>query len=128
MSRAILISVRIVSGFRFFTSRPQASPVWIRAAPEMTSAAEPARNFRRSSVSPSCDDRMGFLQVCSAIASVLLQHLDLVAVRVLHEEEARHQRAVAEEFLDRIRLEAFALEARMLGRKVVDRDRNVPVA
>src|SRR5688572_14305030 len=38
----------------------------------------------------------------SAIASVFLQDLDLVAVRILDEKELGHQRPVAMEFLDRI--------------------------
>src|SRR5262249_14281590 len=50
MSHDILISVRMVSGLRLLTSRPQASPVCNTAEPEMTRAAVPtlARNCRRS--------------------------------------------------------------------------------
>ena len=44
----------------------------------------------------------------SAIAAVTLQHLDAIAVGVLHEEEFCHQRAVAMEFADRVRRQFLA--------------------
>src|SRR5215475_14955170 len=118
------MSVRMVCGVRFCTSRPQASPVWMTAAPEMTRAAvpTPARNRRRSTpmLPPPilllsgviafpplfCDQNLSrSARRRSAVTSVSLQDFDLVAVGVLHEEEPRHQRAVAEELLDRVRSE-----------------------
>src|SRR5688500_136867 len=51
----------------------------------------------------------------SAIAAVPLQNLDLVAVGILDEKELGHQRAVAMEFLDRVRVEAAFDEATMLA-------------
>src|SRR5690606_7941276 len=62
------------------------------------------------------------------VPAVALQHLDLVAVRILHEEEARHQRAVAVELLDVRGFESELLEAPVLGVEVVDRERDVAVA
>ncbi len=56
------------------------------------------------------------------------QHLDLVAVRILHEEKARHETAVAVELLHVVRLEALLDETPMLGPGVVDADRDVAVA
>src|SRR3954447_17617313 len=122
MSRAMTMSVAIVSGLRFFTSRPQASPECISAVPDTASAAAvvPARKLRLSRPAPSFPRVVviGIPPFCagagrppagivgSVIASVLLQDLDLVAVGILHEEKAGHQRPVAEEFLDRVWLEA----------------------
>ena len=57
-----------------------------------------------------------------------LQHLDLVAVRVLDEEEPRHQRAVAVELLDVGGFEPLLLEPPVLGVEVGDRERDVAVA
>ena len=62
------------------------------------------------------------------VAAVALQHLDLVAVRVLHEEEPRHQAAVALKLLDVGGLQAELLEAPVLGVEVGDRERDVAVA
>jgi hypothetical protein len=59
---------------------------------------------------------------------VALQDLDPVAVRVLDEEEARHQRALALEFLDVGRIEPLLLEAAVLGVQVADRKGDVAVA
>ena len=53
------------------------------------------------------------------IAAVPLQHLDLVAVRVLHEEEARQQLAVAVELDDVARVQTRGLEARVLEIEVM---------
>ncbi len=57
-----------------------------------------------------------------------LQHLDLVAVRVLHEEEARHQGAVAKELFDVGGLQAGFAKAAVLGVEIVDRKGDVAVA
>jgi hypothetical protein len=66
----------------------------------------------------------------SAVTSVLLHHLDLVTIGIFHKEETRHQRSVAEEFFDRLGLQAFLAEPCVLGSKVVDHNRQmtVPVA
>jgi hypothetical protein len=58
---------------------------------------------------------------------VALQHLDLVAVGVLDEEEPRHQPAVAVELLDLGGLQPELLEPPVLGVEVVDRERDVAV-
>jgi hypothetical protein len=57
-----------------------------------------------------------------------LQDLDLVAVRILDEEEPGHQGAVAEELLDVERLQTLVLEAGMLGIEIVDREGDMAVA
>jgi len=64
----------------------------------------------------------------SAVAAMPLEHLHLVAVGVLHEEEARHQRALAHELLDRVGIETGFGEAVVLGVEIVDGDCDVPVA
>src|SRR5262249_30575178 len=102
------------------------------AAPEMIKAAvpTPARNCRRSSaslrsgsillsstVSPWLEVWLG-----SAVTSVLLHHLDLVAVGIFQEKETRHQRPVAEEFLDRLGLQTLFGQPCVLGGKIVDHD------
>ena len=60
------------------------------------------------------------------IASVALENLDLVSVRVRDEEEPGEQHAVPVELDDLPRPEPRRLEARMLGVEVVDRDGDVP--
>src|SRR5277367_403589 len=140
MSRASLTRVRAVSGFRALTSRPQASPRQIRAPLEMTIALTPARvrNARRSR---PCGwgiallDMMVFLLICrcllfcvvSAVSAVALQNLDLVAVGVLDEEETRHQRALAMEFLDRIEIDPRCRHARMFGFEGVDGESDMAI-
>ena len=57
-----------------------------------------------------------------------LQHLDLVAVRILYEEEAGHQCAVAMEFLDRCRIQAELGEPPVLTVQIADRQRQMAVA
>lgn len=59
---------------------------------------------------------------------MLLQDLDPVAVGVLHEAEARHQRAIPKEFLDRSRRKALRREARVFSGQVVNCDRQMAVA
>ena len=54
------------------------------------------------------------------IAPVPLQHLDLVAVRILHEEEPRHQRALAVKFLYLGRVQPLAGKPVVLRRRVID--------
>ena len=57
-----------------------------------------------------------------------LQHLDLVAVGVLDEEEPRHQPAVAVELLDVRRVQPLLLEPSVLGVQVIHREGDVAVA
>src|SRR5688572_30686285 len=64
----------------------------------------------------------------SAIAPVLLQDLDLVAVGILDEKELVHQRAVAMEFLYRIGVESALDDTPMLSMEVRHRDCDVPIA
>src|SRR5690606_14604185 len=64
----------------------------------------------------------------SAITAVFLEDLYLVAVGVLDEEELGEQRPLAVKLLDRLRLQPLALEARVLGLDVVDREGDMPVA
>src|SRR6266446_4764599 len=110
------------------------------AAPEMINAAvlTPVRNCRRSSASPrywsivvsSTVSRWlkSRFRLGSAVTSVLLHDLDLVTVGIFHEEKARHQRPVAEEFLDRLGLQTFLAEPCVLGTEIVDHDRQMAVA
>ena len=60
------------------------------------------------------------------VAAVALQHLDLVAVRILHEEEPRHQAAVAVELLDVGGLQPERSEPPVLGVEVVDANATWP--
>src|SRR3954452_10665057 len=63
----------------------------------------------------------------SPIAALPLQHLDLVAVRVGHEEERRERPAVVVEALHGRRREAQTLEAPALGVQIVHREGEMPV-
>jgi hypothetical protein len=63
-----------------------------------------------------------------AVAAVPLQDLNLVAVRVLDEEEPRHQAAVAVKFLNRLRADPGLAEPRVQAVEVVDAERDVAVA
>src|SRR3954467_781185 len=76
--------------------------------------------------------RMRLLIVClpgsSAVAAVPLQDLDLVAVRILNEEEPRHQPAVAVKLLDRLRGDAGLGQAPVVAIEVVHAEGDVPVA
>src|SRR3954469_23670372 len=107
MSRAIRASVAIVCGVRFLASCAHAAsglmviPAAATAAAG-TAVALPRRNTRRLTLVRLSISLM-FVSpgvVCfrlSAIAAVTLQHLDSVAIGILHEKELRHQRAVAME-------------------------------
>src|SRR3954466_14778779 len=64
----------------------------------------------------------------SAVAAVPLQDLDPVAVRVLDEEEPRHQATVAVELLDRLRGDAGLGQAPVLAVEVVHAEGDVAVA
>ena len=52
------------------------------------------------------------------VAAVALQDFDPIAVRVLDEKEARHQRPVPMEFLDRVDFDSSGGEALVLGVEV----------
>src|SRR2546430_12504295 len=60
--------------------------------------------------------------------AVALQHFDLVAVRVLHEEKAGDEPVAILEFLDVVGSEAQRFHSRMFAVEIVDTDRDVPVA
>ena len=51
---------------------------------------------------------------------MLLQHLDLIAVRVLHEEEARHQRSALRHFFDWIGYKPFVRKPCVLSGEIID--------
>ena len=61
-------------------------------------------------------------------AAAPLDHLDLVAVGVGNEEEARQRPAVVLEFAQRPRRQFLALEPRVFGIDVVDDDSEMAVA
>src|SRR5438046_5980419 len=60
--------------------------------------------------------------------AVALQHFDLVAVRVLHEEKAGDEPVAVLEFLDVVGSETQYFHSRMFGVEIIDTDRDVPVA
>ena len=64
----------------------------------------------------------------SAVAAMALQDFDFVSVGVFNEEEPRHQRPFAIEFLDRIDLDSGSRHARMFGVKIVDRECDMAVS
>jgi hypothetical protein len=59
---------------------------------------------------------------------VLLQNLDLVAVRVLNEEEPRHQHAIAVELDDIAGLQPGGFEPRMFGVQIIHREGDMAIA
>ena len=59
---------------------------------------------------------------------VALQNFNLVAVRVLNEAEARHQRAAAEKLLDRRRRKSAVRQSFVFHVQVRRRQRDMPVA
>ena len=60
-------------------------------------------------------------------AAVLLQHFDLVAVRVLHEEETRQKRALALEGDNVARRKTGRPETGVLGIEIIDDNRQMPI-
>ena len=58
---------------------------------------------------------------------MLLQHLDLIAVRILHEEEARHQRSALRHFFNWIGYEPFVRKPRVLSGEIIDRNRQMAI-
>ena len=58
---------------------------------------------------------------------MLLQHLDLVPVRILHEKETRHQRAVAMELLDRVWRQTQFFEPCVLAVQILHRERDMAI-
>ena len=84
-------------------------------APAITAAAAVAAELQELAAGRGC--ACSFAASLSAVAAVPLQDLDLVAVGVLDEEEARHQAAVAVELLDRLRADPGVGQARVSGRR-----------
>src|SRR5579871_4028052 len=146
MSRATRIRVFIVSGFSPLTSRAQASdtlskaPAGVIAIAAAKPAADLCRNPRRENlpsaaalwlavmIASSSDCRIRRSPTLAEAADVLLQHLDLVAVRILDEEKASDVLSVAVELDDLARVEALSLEAAMLGVQIVDDEGDMAVA
>src|SRR5262245_33232529 len=62
------------------------------------------------------------------ITPVSLQHLDLVAIGVLHEKEACHQPAIAVEFLDGQRADAEVAQPFVLAIQIGNGERHMAVA
>src|SRR5271166_1941536 len=62
------------------------------------------------------------------VAAELLQHFDLISVRIFDEEEPRDLLTLAVELDDLARLEALGLEAAMLRVKVVDNKGDMAIA
>ena len=60
--------------------------------------------------------------------AVALKHLDLVAVGVLDEEEARDQLPLRLELLDVERVQSEALEPRMFGGEIVDDEGDMAIS
>jgi hypothetical protein len=61
------------------------------------------------------------------IATVPLQHLDLVPVGVLHEKETCHQRPVAMKLLDRVWRQTQFFEPRVLAVQILNRERDMAI-
>ena len=61
------------------------------------------------------------------VAAVALKNLDLVAVRILDEEELGEQAAIPMKFLHRRRLETELLEATLLRLDIIDREGDVAI-
>src|SRR5215218_9980957 len=62
------------------------------------------------------------------VAAAPLKNLDLVPVRILHEEEARQRRALELEFLQRCRAEAKGFEPGVLCLQIADRKCQMPIS
>src|SRR6185312_16496210 len=99
-------------------------PVPAAAAPAAVTAVV-CRNWRRFMPDLLISDLPSLIALL--VSSVPLQHLDLVAVGVLQEEEAGHQPTVAVELLDRIRRQPRPDQPRMLAVEVVDREGHMAV-
>src|SRR6056297_769775 len=144
MSRAIWMSVAMVSGLSALVSSAQAASV-LATKPAPTTKLAPAampRDSRSRRVRPLCwlISFIVFLPwmiparpsqaapLPSFEPSAALQHLDLVAVRVGHEEELADKLAVGGEFHDLAGAEALGGEARVLGVEVLDQHGEVAVA
>src|SRR5215470_18716042 len=132
-SRATFTSVVAVCSSSICSDIAQAPLGSTRIVPVPATAAAPAvvtavvcRNWRRFMPDRLISDLPSPLVLL--VSSVPLQHLDLVAVGILQEEEPRHQSAVAVEFLDRVRGQPRRHQARMLAVEIVDREGDVAVA
>src|SRR5215510_6407568 len=132
-SRATFTSVVAVCSSSILSDIAQAPLGSTRIVPAPAAAAAPAvvtavvcRNCRRFMPDRLMSDLPSRLVLL--VSSVPLQHLDLVAVGVLQEEEARHQAAVSVELLDRIRCQPCPDQPRMLAVEIVDREGHMAVA
>src|SRR5215813_1059812 len=132
-SRATFTSVVAVCSSSICSDIAQAPLGSTRIVPVPAAAATPAvvtavvcRNCRRFMPDRLISDLPSRLVLL--VSSVPLQHLDLVAVGVLQEEEAGHQSAIAFEFLDRVGCEAELGQPRMLAVEIVDREGDIAVA
>src|ERR1700750_1389040 len=144
MSRATFTSVFSVAAVSVVASSAQASampsPVVLATATAGTAVAAPFRKTRRSYLLRRSTSLMGFLRcmLCwllfefivggSSEAAAFLDHLDLVAVGIGSEEEARQRLAVVLEVAQRSRRQLLAPEARVFGIDVVDHDGEMAVA
>src|SRR6267378_2652880 len=148
-----MFRVSISSDLPVFASKVFSSSAQARlgasatSAPELThsvpnSTPAPCRNSRRLSPGvASPPTRMGCvnmvvasLRKCSArrsasrVVAVTLQHLDLVSVWVLHEEEACDEPVVVAELLDVVGSQSQRLDARVLAREVIHAHGDVSIA
>src|SRR3569832_2476666 len=140
MSRATLTNVFNVAGDKALASSAHAfvlsSPVELATALVGSVSAAPFRNTRRSYLLRGSTSLMAFLHLLccsncstgSAEPAAALDHLDLVAVRIGHKEEARQGRAVVLEIAQRSRCQLLTFEAGMLGVEIFDHDSEMAVA
>ena len=87
-----------------------------------------SRAWRRGGEAPKPARRARTGSPALAVSAVALEHLDLVAVGILDEEEARQRAAVVAELADRVGGEAGGGEAGVLGVEVADGEGEVAVA
>src|SRR5882762_10489850 len=148
-----MFRVSISSDLPVFASKVFSSSAQARlgasatSAPELThsvpnSTPAPCRNSRRLSPGvASPPTRMGCvnmvvssLRKCNArrsasrVVAVTLQHLDLVSVWVLHEEEACDEPVAVAELLDVVGSQSQRLDARVLAREVIHAHGDVSIA
>src|SRR3954447_2917395 len=141
MSRATFNSVFIVAGDSAVVSSAHASPMLtvtlVATAATGTAVAAPLRKtrrlclLRRSTSLMACPPSnllIWTIVICSAETSAALDHLDLVAIGIADEEEARQRPAVMLEVAERPRCELLALEAGMFGIEVLDQHGEMAVA
>src|SRR5579863_9093945 len=136
MSRATFTSVFKVAGRSDVASSAHASsmpiPVLAAIAAAGSAVAAPCRKIRRLYLPRRSTSLMGYpplnVLVALAEAAALLDHLDLVAVGIGHEEKARQGCAVMPEIAQRSGRQLLALEPRVLGIQMVDDDGQMAVS